>query len=88
MSGSIVNGSLAAENKSMKSMILVTALVVRLIYLENAESENPKKPGPQFPSFFSTLSFGKQKIVRLSSENEPTALPWSHRGGRLALDSL
>ena len=52
MSGSIVNGSLAAENKSMKSMILVTALVVRLIYLENAESENPpKKQGPNFQAF-------------------------------------
>ena len=52
MSGSIVNGSLAAENKSMKSIILVTALVVRLIYLENAESENPKKTqGPNFQAF-------------------------------------
>ena len=52
MSGSIVNGSLAAENKSMKSMILVTALVVRLIYLENAESENPKKPRAPISKLF------------------------------------
>ena len=52
MSGSIVNGSLAAENKSMKSMILVTALVVRLIYLENAESENPQKPRAPISKLF------------------------------------
>ena len=43
MSGSIENGSLTAEHQSLKSMILATALVVRLIYLENAESENLKK---------------------------------------------
>ena len=43
--------------------------------------KTPKNPGPQFPSFFSTLSFGIKKIVRLSSENEGGALPWSGCGG-------
>ena len=43
--------------------------------------KTPQTPGPQFPSFFSTLSFGIKKIIRLSSENEPPALPWSGCGG-------
>ena len=52
MSESIVNGSLAAENQSLKPMILATALVVRLIYLENAESENPQKPRAPISKLF------------------------------------
>ena len=65
------------ENRSKSA----TALVVRLIYLENAESENPKKSFAKNSTFFNILSFEINEIVRLSSENESTTEAWSTRGG-------